>query len=109
MTQTNTAAATYRKTKTGEWVVFAPAAALAAGNTITVTKKDGDTKTETIATVGKSFEVNGVTMAYGYIAKTAARTVCNSAPRASRRCRDCGGQVQTWSDGAADGYCHDCV
>jgi hypothetical protein len=108
MTNTNTATATYRKTKTGEWVAFAPAAALAAGKTITVTKKDGSTKTETIASVGKSFEVNGVTMAYGYIAKT-TRTVCTSAPRANGRCRDCGGYVQTWSDGAADGYCHDCV
>ena len=111
MTNTNTTnrPATYRKTKTGEWVVFAPHKTLTDAETITVTKKDGSTKIEKIASVGKPFEVDGVTMAYGYIAKTAARTVCNSAPRASRRCRDCGGQVQPWSDGAADGYCHDCV
>jgi hypothetical protein len=87
---TNINTATYRKTKTGEWVAFAPAAALVAGNTITVTKKDGSTKTETISSVGKPFEVNGVTMAYGYLAKT-TRTTCTSTPRGNGRCRDCGG------------------
>lgn len=62
--------ATYRKTSQGVWVVQAlhsdltRAAELGA---IVVTKKNGDTKIEAIAKVGKPFDRDGHTFAYGYI------------------------------------------
>ncbi len=56
----------YRKTKDGEWVAFGPVAELRPG-TITVTKKSGETKRETVVRVGKSFNVDGIACAYGYL------------------------------------------
>lgn len=61
---------TYRKTKAGEWVVFGPAAALTPGTIAIVTKRDGSKKPELIERVGRSFDVDGVEMAYGYIDRT---------------------------------------
>jgi len=87
MTTTQTTA-TYTKTQKGEWVVLAPAAALKAGATITVTKKDGTTKTETIESVGRAFERNGRQMAYGYPAKTKTTHRTHSA-----FCDECGSKA----------------
>jgi hypothetical protein len=57
----------YRKTKSGEWVVYGPASAVQAGRSVTVTKSDGSTKTEHIDRVGRPFGVDGVSMVYGYL------------------------------------------
>jgi hypothetical protein len=72
----------YRKTKSGEWVVFGPVAEFqvgslrlgdVAGNGVTVralmlkvTKKDGSTKSETVRRLGRPFTADGVECCYGY-------------------------------------------
>lgn len=58
---------TYRKAKTGEWVAFGPVAELAAGQGVMIAKKDGGRDYAYLAKVGRSFAVDGVEMAYGYI------------------------------------------
>lgn len=90
MTYSTSTTATYRKTRNDEWVVMAPAADLQAGRKITVTKKDGTRKDEKIAKVGKTFEIDGVDMAYGYIASEMPATparFCDS------HCDECGTPV----------------
>ena len=67
------AAITYRKTKTGEWVAYGPAAALSTGP-VTITKKDGSTKTETIERLGRPFTAAGTQMVYGYLAAAVPQT-----------------------------------
>jgi hypothetical protein len=87
---TATAVITYRKTGKGEWVAFGPASAMRTGS-VTITKRDGTTKTEYVERVGKTFQANGTDCRYGYLAKTAP------APRAgsgryryeTRSCTDC--------------------
>ena len=64
---TTTTKPQYRKTKVGQWVVFGPADAVHVGS-VEVTKRDGTTKTEYIASVGKDFQVDGITCRYGYTA-----------------------------------------
>lgn len=66
---TTTPAITYRKTKAGEWVAYGPAAVIRPG-TVTVTRRDGSTRTETIERAGKAFTAGGTQMAYGYLART---------------------------------------
>ena len=90
MTTTNNSTATYRKTKNDQWVVMAPVADLQAGRKITVTRKDGTTKDEKIDRVGNTFQIDGVDMAYGYIAADHAPTparFCDS------HCDECGTPV----------------
>jgi len=65
--------AQYRKTKKGDWVVFGPTSEVKPGR-VTVTKKNGSTKTEVVDTVGKSFDVNGVPHCYGYIQEKPQRS-----------------------------------
>jgi hypothetical protein len=82
MTTTKTIPATYRKTAQGDWVVLACADVLKAGRQISVWKKDGTRKTETIERVGKTFQIDGIDVAYGYIARPArvqnhSRGFCN--------------------------------
>lgn len=63
----------YRKTKTGEWVVFGPKAEMwdtlynKPSGSVFVSKKDGTKKTERIAKLGTPFMVDGVEHCYGYI------------------------------------------
>lgn len=64
---TRTSTPTFRKTKQGQWVAFGPTTALRVGS-VTVAKRDGSTKTVQVEKVGKSFAVDGVECAYGYIA-----------------------------------------
>lgn len=59
---------TYRKTKQGTWVAYGPASEIKAGAEVTVTKANGDTKTERIESAGKPFTADGVQMCYGYLA-----------------------------------------
>lgn len=70
MNTTATATITYRKTKSGEWVAYGPATAIRVG-TVTVTKKSGETKTETVERLGRTFTVDGTEMVYDYLAKSA--------------------------------------
>lgn len=56
----------YRRTKQGEWVVMGPVSVVKVGETVSVTKKNGETKDETILSVGKPFIVEGVYMVYGH-------------------------------------------
>jgi hypothetical protein len=57
----------YRKTKTGEWVVMGPTDAVRAGEDCTVTRKNGETKTEFVVRVSKPFDVDGTECVYGFI------------------------------------------
>lgn len=93
---------TYRKTKQGDWAVFGPANELSEGP-VTVTKKDGSTKAETVRRVSKSFEVDGVPHAYGFLtADDAGGKPTTSTPR----CRHCGKAMRSSQFG--DGfYCPD--
>lgn len=62
--------ARFRKTKTDKWAVMAPVAdlekALAEGGKIDVQKKSGDWSTFTVGSLGRPFDVDGVSMCYGY-------------------------------------------
>lgn len=110
MTQTTATATriTYRKTRTGEWVAFGPADQIAAGREVTVSKRDGSTKTELVASTGKTFQVDGQAMRYGYLDRETGREIAagrredatlrrqDRAARPSRRnnwqtrpCQDC--------------------
>lgn len=73
----------YRKTREGKWAVFGPVAELHEG-AVTVAKKDGTRKTETVVRVSKPFAVDGVPHAYGYLAEQTA------PPRSGRVCAECG-------------------
>lgn len=73
---TTTATITYRKTRQGEWVAFGPADAVKVG-AVTVTKKDGTTKTERVERVGRPFEANGRQMVYGYLAPRSTQRPVN--------------------------------
>lgn len=81
-------AITYRKTKAGEWVAYGPATAIRTGVVVTVAKKDGSTKTEHIASVGRAFLVNGTPMVYGYLAKAEQTSTAHS--HAAAMCDECG-------------------
>lgn len=62
--------AQFRKTKAGKWAVMAPVesleAALSTGGQVDVLKKSGDWSKFTVASLGKPFDVDGVSMCYGY-------------------------------------------
>lgn len=62
--------ARFRKTKTDKWAVMAPVEdlekALAEGGKIEVQKKSGDWSTFTVGSLGRPFDVDGVSMCYGY-------------------------------------------
>lgn len=90
-----TATATYRKTKTGEWVAYGTTATVHAGP-VQVAKRDGTVKTETVSRLGRPFTVGGEQMVYGYL------QAGKSAPVGTRRdryaaCEDC-----EWVEDAGD-------
>jgi hypothetical protein len=87
----------YRKTSSGEWVVCGPTSLVKAGTTVTVTKRDGTTKTEQIARVGKPFEIAGVQCCYGYIASD------RGAPRYRGPRKIIKSKKRCWATG---GYCY---
>lgn len=62
--------ARFRKTKTDKWAVMAPVEdlekALADGGKIDVLKKSGDWSSFRVASLGRPFDVDGVSMCYGY-------------------------------------------
>jgi len=96
----------YRKTQSGKWAVCGPTSVVKVGATVTVTKKDGSTKTEVIEAVGKPFVRNGVDAVYGYPA--AAKAARRDDPD---RCLGCGGRLDDFDLRAAavPGYHFDCV
>lgn len=83
---TATGTATYRKTRTGEWVVMAPAAMLHPGTTIAVRKRDGSIKQEHIWRVGRPFAADGQQMAYGYLAATTGQRTTRRSQFSVERC-----------------------
>jgi len=60
----------FRKTKTEKWAVMAPVetleAALAGDGVVQVLKKSGDHSKFTVGSLGKPFDVDGISMCYGY-------------------------------------------
>ena len=83
MTTMTAPAVTYRKTGKGEWVAYGPASIITAGATVTVTKRDGSTKAEYIASTGRPFTADGRQMVYGYIgtAPAASLSGCVANPQ----------------------------
>lgn len=79
-TQTTTQTASYRKTKTGEWVAYGPTSIVRIGQ-VAVAQKDGEVKVETIERVGRTFQVNGVDMVYGYLFGSSAYHATAAADR----------------------------
>ncbi len=79
---------TYRKTKTGHYVVYGPAASIKAGSVVTVTKKNGMTKQEHVESIGKPFTVDGVQMVYGYLTASSPHHPYRTG---GRECDNCGG------------------
>ncbi len=73
---TATSPVSYRKTKQGEWVAFGPAMLVHTGD-VEIAKRDGNMKTETVERVGRTFQVDGIDCAYGYLAQ---RTNDHAAP-----------------------------
>lgn len=108
----------YRKTKSGKWAVFGAADAITVGATVTVTLKNGSTKTEEIEEVGHPFDVNGVPHVYGYPKKQdppqgQPRQRKASQPKASGQvCSECqqrpGRFPRTDSSGIAGVVCTRC-
>lgn len=83
---------TYRKTRAGAWVAYGPSYAIKAGATVTVAKRDGTTKQETITSVGKTFTADGQSMVYGYLAPATATRPSGTAGNTARShtCDECG-------------------
>lgn len=81
---------TYRKTKAGEWVAYAPYATVANVEYVTISKRDGSTKTEEIDRMGKTFVVDGVEMVYCYLVRAAKAATKFSAEPTYLSTPDCG-------------------
>lgn len=79
----------FRKTKQGTWAVMGPLttmeAALAENRPVQVKKRSGDFSTFSVVSLGRPFEVDGVTMCYGYdrAADTESAGTDTPAPRRS--------------------------
>ena len=76
---------TYRRTQRGEWVVYGPADIIRPLRDVEVTTRDGRTRIEPIASVGKTFLVDGVKMCYGYIDQDARRALRVQRQQPSQR------------------------
>lgn len=84
MTQATATRCTYRQTRGGQWAVMGPASVVTAGAAVTVTKKSGETKAERIASVGKVFIKDGVSMRYGYPERSGG-----ASNRSGQTCDEC--------------------
>lgn len=100
MTAATAVKVTYRKTKQGEWVAYGPASALRVG-AVTVSKRSGETKVETVARLGRPFQVDGTAMVYGYLATDEAPRRTQRGRYESRSCEEC-----QWVEDAGD--CNGC-
>lgn len=97
---------TFRKTKSGEWVVCGVPALVKANQDVAVRKADGTTKQVSIARVGKPFQVNGVKMVYGYLGEAGDRTPSRDLRYARRACVS-GGDCSSFGNGSSCGG-YDC-
>lgn len=76
-------AISYRKDKqSSEWKVFWPVSEMRVGP-ITVTQKNGSTKTETVVRLSKSFLVEGIAHCYGDLAPKDSESTPNVVPVAA--------------------------
>lgn len=99
---------TYRKTKTGKWAVMGPTSIVRPGATVTVTKKSGETKSETIDDVGRPFTVDGRQMVYGYTSQRSSRGRSSASGRYANR-DACGYPCPVDGHICTPGNpCHDC-
>lgn len=78
----------FRKTKSEKWAVMAPVETLeealkTSSGLVEVQKKSGDWSKFTVASLGKPFDVDGVSMCYGYAPDDESDP--SSAAPASRR------------------------
>lgn len=82
---------TFRKTRQGDWVAFGPASAVRECTEVTVTKRSGDAKRVYIERTGKTFQVDGLDMVYGYIGSTSSSRRGGHSPHrsSSNRCDRC--------------------
>jgi hypothetical protein len=83
-------AATWRQTKTGEWVVFGPTSLVRPG-LVTVAKKSGETKTVSVERIGRSFDAAGIDCCYGYVTARSGRSIParDSSGISGHVCRGC--------------------
>ena len=98
--------ATYTKLKDGSWGVRA-AGKLAAGATITVTKKDGSTKTETVKSVlwtGPDSKTRETIS----LCSIAQQQGGGSSSRQPGTCVNCGGSLSPWEKQHGVRRCADC-
>lgn len=111
MTQTAAPAEiTYRKTKAGEWVAYGPADSIHPGAVVTVTKKSGETTTERVARTGRTFEVDGVEMVYGYLDASEPRRPRNTRPASTGWAPSCGYPCPVDGHRCTPQHpCHDCL
>lgn len=97
--------ASYTKLRSGEWGVRSTTP-IEAGQVVSVTKKSGETKTETISKV--LWSGNGV-----WLASIGARSDSRSGRRTSGRyggCRECGGPLRDAPrHPAMGGLCGECA
>jgi len=101
---------TYTKLRDGSWGVRAPASTK-AGDTITVTKKSGETKVERVERVlwtGDGIALCALAPSSGYSAQRVQRT--SSAGGTSGRCRECRGPIRSSPEHRAmGGLCGSCA
>lgn len=81
--------ATYRKTKTGEWVAYGPASVVRPGF-VTVTKRSGEAKQELVERVGRPFTTEDGPMVYGYLAAKVPATARAAGKGRGGICDECG-------------------
>lgn len=87
----------FRKTKTGEWVAYAPVARLRQcleqeSGELSVRKASGEWKVVDLGRIGKPFMADGVQMAYGYLVED-KRPARSTRPASNGRggiCDECG-------------------
>lgn len=103
MTATQIQTPHYRKTKDGQWVVAGPSSMIRDGAQVTVVKRDGNTKVERIASVGREYDDHGVKCRYGYIAQRSSHS-SGGVRESGKRCWETG--TNCYSYGSA--YCEEC-
>jgi hypothetical protein len=101
---------TYTKLRDGSWGIRVQGAKPTEGSSVTVSKRDGTQKTETVKKV--IWTDGTITLCSIGAASAPAnqeRVKVASRGRTPGCCSDCGARIQSWMDGAAHGLCHDCV
>jgi len=76
--------------RTGQWNVFGPASEVHVG-IVTVTRKDGKKRRESVERVSKPFDVDGVAHVYGYLED---KVYGYSEDKAPKTCANCGERIR---------------